>query len=270
MKSTTLRDIHEIIFELRNKDYGAYLLRKLYDRLMFLATLAGICLFALLLGGYLWVNMIQHQAEMKKDTQKTVEIKEVELPILEAAKHLQNTATTPPEVSTVKYLPPELAKDNEVKEETPTQKDLEKAVASNVTKKGDSLANVNQTIPDQTITKNVGETKTENTENTIVNFAEQNPEYPGGMKEMGKFLSKNIRYPSIARKNNKGGKVIVSFVVNTNGSIQDVNILKGVGYGCDEEAKRVVQKMPAWKPGRQGNSPVRVRYTLPIVFTLQN
>lgn len=103
-------------------------------------------------------------------------------------------------------------------------------------------------------------------DNTVV--VEQMPEFPGGQKGLFKFLGENIRYPKEARKANVTGNVFASFVVGADGAIRDVTIAKGIGYGCDEEVKRVVELMPKWKPGIQDGKAVPVRYSLPISFSL--
>jgi protein TonB len=95
------------------------------------------------------------------------------------------------------------------------------------------------------------------------------PAFPGGEEELFKYLSKNIKYPSMARENGISGTVYVTFVVETNGDITDVKKLRGVGGGCDEEAIRVVKAMPGWSAGKQNGKPVRVQYNLPIKFTLR-
>ncbi|MGV3557732.1 TonB family protein [Larkinella arboricola] len=100
----------------------------------------------------------------------------------------------------------------------------------------------------------------------IFTMVEQNPEFPGGMKALGEFLSNNIKYPAAAARAGVSGRVFLSLVINTDGSIQDVTILKGIGFGADEEAIRVVKSMPRWKPGIQDGKPVRVKYNLPINF----
>ncbi|GAB3654995.1 energy transducer TonB [Echinicola sediminis] len=102
----------------------------------------------------------------------------------------------------------------------------------------------------------------------IVDFAEKMPEFPGGLKAWGKFLYDNLKYPSQARRMGIQGTVYLVFVVNTDGSIQDVEILRGVDGGCSEEAIRVLKKAPNWKPGLQGGRPVRVKMRLPIKFQL--
>lgn len=96
------------------------------------------------------------------------------------------------------------------------------------------------------------------------------PEFPGGMEALTKYLSENIKYPEQAKKENIQGRVFVIFVVEKDGSVTNAKVLRGIGGGCDEEALRVVNAMPKWEPGRlQGTTPVRVQYGLPINFQLQ-
>lgn len=106
-------------------------------------------------------------------------------------------------------------------------------------------------------------------EEEIFTIVETNPSFPGGEAKMYAYLGKNMKYPPIARDNNIQGRVYVSFVVEKNGAITDVRVLRGIGGGCDEEAIRVVKSMPKWSAGKQRGKPVRVRFNLPIVFKLQ-
>ncbi len=100
--------------------------------------------------------------------------------------------------------------------------------------------------------------------------ADENPDYPGGMEAMRSFLSKNMQYPRVATSNGVSGRVIVQFIVERDGSIAQAKVIKSIGFGCDEEALRVVNKMPKWKPGVNNGQKVRVYYTLPIYFQLDN
>ena len=107
-------------------------------------------------------------------------------------------------------------------------------------------------------------------EQTIFEVVEQMPEYPnGGMAGLMQFLSKNIKYPTIAQENGTQGRVTVQFVVNKDGSIVDAKVLRGVDPYLDKEAVRVIMGMPKWKPGMQRGKPVRVKYTVPVMFRLQ-
>ncbi|SDZ91373.1 outer membrane transport energization protein TonB [Porphyromonadaceae bacterium KH3R12] len=112
--------------------------------------------------------------------------------------------------------------------------------------------------------------KQEEVTEEIFVVVEEQPEFPGGQAAMMKFLSDNIRYPVIAQENGIQGRVICNFVVERDGSITDVQVVRGQDPSLDREAIRVIQQMPRWKPGKQRGSPVRVRFTLPVVFRLQN
>lgn len=105
-------------------------------------------------------------------------------------------------------------------------------------------------------------------EQEIFTIVEEQPSFPGGEGELKKYLVENITYPQMAKETNVSGTVYVQFVVEQDGSVSNVKILKGIGAGCDEEAVRVVKKMPKWKPGKQRSKPVRVYFNLPVKFTL--
>ncbi|MCQ2336685.1 MAG: energy transducer TonB [Paludibacteraceae bacterium] len=108
----------------------------------------------------------------------------------------------------------------------------------------------------------------EEEEQKIHVVVEKMPEFPGGQDAMNRYLSRNIKYPLIAQENNIQGRVICQFVVNQDGKIVDVQVVRGVESSLDAEAIRVIKSMPAWTPGKQGGKNVRVKYTLPIRFKL--
>jgi len=103
----------------------------------------------------------------------------------------------------------------------------------------------------------------------IFTVVEAMPEFPGGMGKLMAYLGNNIKYPPLAKESGIQGRVFINFVVEPDGSISNVKVLRGIGGGCDEEAIRVVEAMPKWKPGMQRGKPVRVSYNLPVKFTLQ-
>ena len=103
----------------------------------------------------------------------------------------------------------------------------------------------------------------------VLEKAEVMPEYPGGDQAMMDFVAKNVQYPQEARDKEISGRVLVSFIVEKDGSITEVKVVKGIGGGCDEEAVRVVKAMPKWKPGKDKGKPVRVSYMMPFTFKLQ-
>ena len=103
----------------------------------------------------------------------------------------------------------------------------------------------------------------------VLEKAEVMPQFPGGDQAMMKFVAENVQYPQEARDKEISGRVMVGFIVEKDGSVNEVKVVKGIGGGCDEEAVRVVKAMPKWKPGKQKGKPVRVHYTLPLTFKLQ-
>ena len=106
-------------------------------------------------------------------------------------------------------------------------------------------------------------------EQEIFTVVESMPEFPGGAGKMMEFIARNIKYPPMARESGIQGRVFVNFVVEPDGSVSNVRVLRGIGGGCDEEAIRVVEAMPKWTPGRQRGKAVRVSFNLPVRFTLQ-
>ncbi len=131
-----------------------------------------------------------------------------------------------------------------------------------------STEDVGQAVEIKYVAPTVEEEEPE--EQTIFEVVEQMPEFPnGGMAGLMQFLSKNIKYPTIAQENGTQGRVVVQFVVNKDGSIVDATVLRGVDPYLDKEAIRVINSMPKWKPGMQRGKPVRVKYTVPVMFRLQ-
>jgi periplasmic protein TonB len=97
---------------------------------------------------------------------------------------------------------------------------------------------------------------------------DQMPEFPGGQVAMVKYISKNLKYPELSKKNRISGKVLVSFIIDKTGKVTNAKVAKGISADCDSEALRVVQNMPVWTPGYKGGQPVAVHFALPINFEL--
>ena len=106
-------------------------------------------------------------------------------------------------------------------------------------------------------------------EQEIFQIVEEMPSFPGGEAKLMEYIAKNIKYPQIARETGVQGRVFVGFVVEPDGSISNVKLLRGIGGGCDEEAMRVIKSLPKWKPGKQRGKAVRVSYQIPVFFKLQ-
>lgn len=109
----------------------------------------------------------------------------------------------------------------------------------------------------------------EDVEETVWVAVEEDPEFPGGLDALSQYLADNIQYPALARENGITGKVFVTFVVEKDGRVGQIKILRDIGGGCGAEAVRVVKAMPKWKPGKQSGKPVRTQFNLPVSFTLR-
>jgi len=264
--------LDDIVFANRNKAYGAYELRKSYPRLLTRALIIGGSLFLLAMAAPTLISLIP-------SSEQELNMTEVDLMNLPPPPIDPNEPLPPPpppvempKVNTVKFLPPEVKKDEEVPEETPppTVEELKEAVAADKTQEGDPNAEEVIVAPEESApVKEEAKAVEVVAQETVFNVVEQQPEFPGGAGALMGYLGKNIKYPAAASRANVSGKVYLSFVVNTDGSIQDIQILKGLGFGCDEESKRVIAAMPKWKPGKQSGRSVRVKYNLPVSFVLE-
>ena len=119
------------------------------------------------------------------------------------------------------------------------------------------------------MTANAQKTVVSQSKQNVYDVVEQMPEFPGGMPAMIEFLQTNLNYPKDAKKQKVGGRVLVMFVVETDGSMSNVRVAKKIFPSLDAEALRVVKAMPKWNPGKEKGKPVRVNFTLPIVFSLK-
>jgi len=170
----------------------------------------------------------------------------------------------------IKFTAPVIKKDDEVdpKDEMRTQDEIMKSKLSiavfdvfNGSEEGEVLK-----AKQMLVTEPV---KPKEEENTVFEYVEQMPSFPGGDAALMRYLSKNIKYPPLAEENGIQGRVICSFVVERDGSVSDIRIKRSVDPSLDKEAMRVVSAMPKWIPGRQNGQMVRVKYTLPVTFRLQ-
>ena len=255
----------DFVFAGRNKAYGAYELRRDNGRNTSKALLMGVILFIVLISADTIFNMV---AGFIPKAKEKVKITNVVLapPPPDVKKPPPPPPPEPPKpkVDQVKFPPPVVKPDVEVKEKPPTVKELEVADPGQKNLKGDKNADVTIDEPVGTSDAKV----TEEDPNKIFTSVEQVPEFPGGIEKFYAYLSKNIRYPAVARENGTQGRVIVSFVCEKDGSLTDVKVARGIGDGCDEEAVRVLKASPKWTPGVQNGRKVRVAYSVPISFTL--
>jgi protein TonB len=265
-----------LIFDGRNQVYGAYELRRNSGNYLAKALFIASFSFAMLVIGpsayYFYKQKVVDVIPIdysKEDDQKIHKIIEIELPPkqinkVKAGSEIaisKQTAQKEIKYTSFKSTPDEL-----VTKEAPTLKELETGIISSADKAGET-GGLNATHHEGVNGTLEAGPNTESGNEYLVSVEEM-PEFPGGMTAWGKYLNKNLQYPAVARENEIQGRVTVSFVVERNGEITNIKVLRGIGAGCDEEAIRVIKKSPLWKPGKQNGKTVRVSYVIPIVFRL--
>jgi protein TonB len=247
----------DIVFEVRNKEYGAYKLRKRYNRNVLIAMCIGVLIIATaIITPYINAKAAENRS---KRAERKVEIKLENLDT--PAEQVAPPPPPPPPPTDVvqqqKYVPPQVV--DSIKPEDVKQLMTADQAQTEVTNK-----EVVEAV--QQVKEEVQETEAEPEPFVVV---EEMPMFPGGDPELLKYIAEHTQYPEIAKENNIQGKVIVRFCVTAKGGVSQVSVLKGVDPELDKEAIRVVNTLPAFKPGKQGGKPVPVWYMVPIAFTLK-
>lgn len=263
----------EVVFAGRNHAYGAYQLRKNNVKTKNKALVLGSILFILTISSPLIIKYIKGLSPQDDAQNKYIETEVVLTPpppVDEQAPPPPPAAEPPrPRVDQVRFPPPVVVPADKVRdEEPPTVEELKVADPGQKTIAGDPNAEIRIDEPVGTAPP----TKAAVVEdNTIHDFAsiEEMPDFPGGMSKFYTYVSKNYVYPAAAREQGVSGRLILSFVVEKDGSLTDIKVLRDLGMGTGEEAVRMLRKAPRWKPGIQNGRPVRVQYTLPIMLNLE-
>ena len=246
----------DIVFENRNKEYGAYQLRKKYNRVVLLALLIGVLIISTAI-------IIPYIRASRDAAHKMRDAKDV---IAEMANDLQKEEAPPPppppppppaeQTQVVKYVAPVVVDSVKVEDQSKLMISDEQVTTT-----------VNKEVVE--VVEQKKEEVEEVKEEQVFVVVEEMPEFPGGELALRKYIAKAIVYPTIAQENGIQGKVFVNFVVNKDGSVSNAKIARGVDPSVDAEALRVVSTLPKWKPGKQRGVPVRVSYTVPISFKLE-
>ena len=267
----------DLVFKNRNQSYGAYALRSESARIMMRALFAGSAIFILAFMAPKLYSLMQNDQVVSdvvvEDTGVIIDLQPpVNIPKVKEELVLPKADPIKEKIKTVKFPTRPTPVENAPPYTPPTIEDLDHAAIGPVTQSGveTDLATAPAEGNGNGTSAGTANTTGSGTGEEIYNSIEIEayPEFDGGMKAWYKFIQKNLRYPANALENEKQGKVFVSFVVERDGSISDVKVMRGVGYGMDEEASRVIKKSPKWKPGKQAGKPVRVRFNMPISFTL--
>ncbi|WP_294721626.1 energy transducer TonB [Prevotella sp.] len=266
----------DIVFQGRNKVYGAYQLRRSTGKrniwaMVFVAAVAAVTYLGLAAyNSYQAAQKAKFEAEMEAsliETKKEAKVeKKTETPKVEQVQKVEKVK------SSIAFTPPVIKKDSEVKpeEEMKTQDELKETKtaigAFDVKGNDESGGTVLKAVEDIATPE---PPKQEAEQNKVFDVVEQQPQFPGGMGALNQWLGSNIKYPAMAAENGIEGRVIVQFVVERDGSVSGVHVVRGVDPSLDKEATRVVAQMPKWIPGKQNGSAVRVKYTVPVTFRLQ-
>jgi len=249
-------DFDDIVFKIRNKDYGAYMLRRRYKCNVAISLLIAIVIMtASIIAPYL-------SARALEDRQKRAE-RQVAITMENLDQPDETVAPPPPPspppagvVQQVKYIPPVVV--DSVKPE--------EAVQLMTADEAQEEVQNNEVVDEVKEVKE--EVQEEDPEPEPFIVVEEMPVPPGGASGLLKYIADNVKYPQIAQENNIEGKVIVRFCVTSKGGVDQVSVFKGVDPALDAEAIRVVKTLPAFKPGKQGGKPVPVWFTVPIIFQI--
>ena len=270
----------EMVFAGKNKEYGAYQLRKGTSGRN-IKSLLILVIAAALVGGFLaWKVIEQKQAEEQQAYMEAMELAKLQQ---QAKKEEKKKEPVKPKIEPKKEIPvaretqkftaPVIKKDELVKEENQV-KQMDQLDAKVAVGTKDEEGVKDRTV--EAVRSDIAvaappppPAPKPEVSNKVFDVVEEMPSFPGGQAALMSFLSSNIKYPVVAQENGVQGRVIVGFVVERDGSITDVKVMRSVDPSLDREAQRVVRAMPRWKPGKQNGSAVRVKYTVPVVFRLQ-
>jgi len=247
----------DIVFEHRNKDYGAYVLRKGYSfnvliGLGITVLVVMILIFYPRLSKFFGDNDVVAKAIPRKLVYSELSVP----PSIDKPKPIPPQLQLPRLKKAVKFVPPKVVKEV-IADLPPTLDEIKQHDIAAVAVEGPA-----DVVFDEPVEEIVEE------DNELFTVVDQQPEFEGGYEAMMAFIKQNMQYPANARRMQIEGTVHVSFIVSRTGSISDVKVLRGISTDCDREAVRVVQMMPAWKPGKQNGRNVNVRFILPLKFRL--
>lgn len=261
----TYNNWNDVVFDGRNKHYGAYLLRRIYDRNVLMAASISLVLFMLALSVPRILEYFKAEEVAAPMESKTIRYTDLAPPppIDKMAPPPPKLNVPPPVKTVIKFLPPKVTEQEVPEEEVmPTIEEIKANETGAETIEGD--ADVVFEGPPVEV-GDEGERAPE-----VFTIVEQMPEFEGGDMALMKWLAKNLEYPRQALRTQIEGTVMVSFMIDEQGQVKDVTLVRGIGMGCDEEAIRVISSMPSWKPGKQNGQAVRVRRILPIKFKITN
>ncbi len=276
------REWCDLVFEGKNKDFGAYVIRTESTKrhnMAVLWTLIGALAVAALAFGLVKANQYLEERRLANAQDQTEVLIDMSQEAEEPEPEQQRVEPEKPEVlpeevlKSVKVTELQIVEDEKVKkeDEIKTQdelKETETAFGQKDNEKGTEDRNVTRTLKEEVVVEKPVEKKEEKKEE-IFRSVEQMPQFPGGEAALMKYLQSHINYPPMAAENNVQGRVVVQFVVDKTGKVGEVKVVRSVDKDLDKEAVRVCKSLPKFTPGRQNGQAVSVWYTLPVTFKLQ-
>ncbi|MBI4647266.1 MAG: energy transducer TonB [Bacteroidia bacterium] len=249
--------LDEIVFEKRNKEYGAYILRRIYRKYVITSLIISVfVILAIIIPPFIMASLNKDKKILVTQNLEA-NLADLDMPVDEEEPPPPPPPPPPPALEQqVKFTAPIVVDTVEEKVEIATTEDI-----------------VTTTTNEAVITEEIVEEKTSEVievkeEIPVFIVVEEMPVFPGGEEALLKYIQEHIEYPQVARELGVSGKVYVQFVVNENGKIQDVKVMRGVDPSLDKEAIRVIESLPEWTPGKQRGKAVRVMFTIPINFAL--
>ncbi len=260
-EAVVVKKWEDIVFENRNKEYGAYLIRQIYSKHVVLSSVLALLIISFVLAFPSIAALFKGDdlAAHKSKRKTTVSLEQP--PPINPDQPPPPNIPPPPTKTIIKFLPPKVT-DKDVVEE-------EKMPTIDEIKKNDTGSENVEGPGEVVFEEPVAEVVSNGDANKIFVAVEQSAEFEGGFQAFYKWLNRTLRYPSDAKRMGQEGKVFIKFVIEPNGLISNVEVSKGFFGSCDKEAIRVISMMPKWKPGKQGGRAVRQAYTLPITFKIE-
>jgi protein TonB len=242
----------EIIFENRNKEYGAFDLRRHYLPAKIFSTIGGVVLFSIIT---IILGLISEKP-ISAEKESVIIILQMDSSIQDPNKIVPEEPERPKaDTKTLKYITPEI---------------VDKLDSTDVTLEATAVLDTISNRPvDTEIAPVISPDPVINPEPEPYVFVQEPPQFPGGEKALLKFISDNLKYPEEALRNNLEGRVTLRFVVSADGSVKRIEVMKSVDPALDDEAVRVISLLPTWKPGKQNGKPVPVWFSVPVYFQIK-
>lgn len=251
----------DIVFEKRNKEYGAYFNRKNYSKHVLIALGVTVVILILILAAPALAELLKSVKKPEEPKLREMTVNLDQPPPITPQPPPPDVRIPPPVRTIIKFLPPKVTEKEVVEEEVmPTTEEIKENETGAV-----AVIGTGEVVFEEPVAEVAGDG-----DDKIFYAVEQQAEFPGGLQAMMKFLQKNIKYPASAKRMGIEGKVFVKFIVDKEGGISSMEVIKGINADLNNEAIRVIKLMPPWKPGKQNGRAVKSQFVLPVYFKLDS